>query len=155
MTSTTTAAKMENFHSKVMLGMAVVGGIFQGEWDNVTFVLAGHHDVAIKCFAYHHQFGQAPASEAELDVPSVLLVLERIKGECRAAVQHVLDQEAKDQRDELLAQLRNSNKPHAMGTVDQIAKRFGISKSEVRRRKTEGTLGELMLAPPSSAAPAA
>ena len=43
----------------------------------------------------------------------------------------------------LRKELRESNKPHEMGTVSEIAQKYGISKSEVRRRKADGTLNEL------------
>lgn len=35
------------------------------------------------------------------------------------------------------------HKPAPEGTVDEIAKRFNVSKSEVRRLKREGKLSEL------------
>lgn len=41
-------------------------------------------------------------------------------------------------------ELKDRNKPHELGTVDQIAKRYNISKSEVRRHKAAGTLPEYL-----------
>lgn len=43
-----------------------------------------------------------------------------------------------------LQHLQQQMAPHEMGTVAEIAERFGISKSEVRRRKAAGTLHELL-----------
>jgi DNA invertase Pin-like site-specific DNA recombinase len=44
-----------------------------------------------------------------------------------------------------LATLRKTNQPHEMGTVSEIAIKYGISKSEVRRMKANGTLESLAL----------
>ena len=38
------------------------------------------------------------------------------------------------------AKFRDMNKVHELGTITEIAQKLGISKSEVRRRKSEGTL---------------
>jgi DNA-binding IclR family transcriptional regulator len=39
-----------------------------------------------------------------------------------------------------MQQFRDMNKVHEMGTVAEIAQKLDISKSEVRRRKANGTL---------------
>jgi DNA invertase Pin-like site-specific DNA recombinase len=95
---------------------------------------------------------QSPATEADLETPEVLAGLERIKNHFRGVVQEIFrtadeaDRQADQARhQEMLNQMRKNQQPHEMGTVAEIAAKYGISKSEVRRRKADGTLEALKL----------
>lgn len=131
---------MENFITKAMLGLAIVG---ESSVQTATLVLTGHYDLELKCAFFFTFMKKSAQTEAELEIPEVLLPLERLKNLYRSDIQAIFDHAAKLDREALLKQLKDSNKPHEMGTVAEIAAKYGISKSEVRRRKTDGTLHEL------------
>lgn len=136
-----------------MVGMSVIGGALQTDPDAGTlmaFILLGKYDHELKCAHYFQHYGKEPANDAELEDPTVVVMLDRTKRFFRSIVQGIFDEAARqdqleqeEKRKALLQQLRESNKPHEMGTVAEIAAKYGISKSEVRRRKAEGTLHEL------------
>ena len=136
-----------------MIGLSILGIALEGTpsaASQIAFILMGRHDYELKCGFHFQHFREAPTSDADLEKPEVLLLLERTKNYFRDYVQNIFNEAARqdqleqaNKRKELLKQLRNSNKPHEMGTVAEIAAKYGISKSEVRRRKADGTLHEL------------
>lgn len=116
----------------------------------MAFILTGHYDYELKCALYFQHHRKAPSSDADLGDETVIVMLERLKNFIRSIVQGIFDaaarqdqMEQEENRKALLHRLRESNKPHEMGTVAEIAAKYGISKSEVRRRKADGTLHEL------------
>jgi Fic family protein len=149
---------LENYYSKALQGLAVIG---TSDFEIVPFILLGHYDHVLKCAAWSTKNTTPPATEADLDTPEIVELVERIKQSFRKVVEDLFrgaalddEQQARQERRERqnkarqeLVALQNSmkatNKPHEMGTVAEIAEKYGISKSEVRRRKAEGTLHEL------------
>lgn len=79
----------------------------------------------------------------DLETPEVLQMLNRLKSTCRSDINALFEAADKQDKADLIEKLKETNKPHEMGTVSEIAEKFGISKSEVRRRKADGTLHEL------------
>lgn len=142
-----------SYASKVMIGMAVIGSALEAKPEagsHMAFIVMGNHDHALKCAHFFQHFKRMPTNEEELEAPEVLVMLERTKNYFRSVIQQIFDEadrqdrlEQQAKQRELLEQLRDSNKPHEMGTVAEIAAKYGISKSEVRRRKADGTLHEL------------
>ena len=110
-------------------------------------LLTGEYDRYIKAVGLHQLTGNIFEKDEELEVPEVLNYVERIKQMVRNMIQNMFVQEAEDfkqqQKHELGAlkkKLSESNKPHSQGTVAELATKLGVSKSEVRRMKTDGTL---------------
>lgn len=149
-----------NFMSLAMTGMSLIGQALQfRNQDDVqvaTFIIMGHYDKYLKCASFFTSKlkidGQLPKTEEELEVPEVLVHVERIKNHIRGLIQQVFrEAERYDQaisqakKEELLAKLRESNKPHTLGTVAEIATKYGMSKSEVRRHKADGTLESVIM----------
>lgn len=144
-----------------MVGASLISKALEGHVETMSLVLTGHFDDTIKnTFAYMAML-KAPTEEKKasitLESEEVVAPLERMKDMIRNAFQMVFaqaDAAEKDQRkkkhEQLLAELKNSNKPHPMGTVSELAARFGVSKSEIRRRKTDNTLAELFLSNPQA-----
>lgn len=82
--------------------------------------------------------------------------LQRMKDYLRLLVQRAINDEIKAEKDverfrkgqrhkELIEQMKAATQPHPMGTVAELAQKLGVSKSEIRRRKTDNTLGELIM----------
>lgn len=118
----------------------------------IPFVLAGDFDnELLQTFYYTAHHKVAAGDEYKTDERS-LYALRNLKDIIRHQLDtffRQLEQEEKDARrmdvDRIRNELRNSSRQHEMGTVDEIAKKYGISKSEVRRRKAAGTLHELQI----------
>jgi hypothetical protein len=117
------------------------------EVQTMAMILAGNHDKEIKAAFAILETGSAHPTEEQMDLPIVLEKLHFLKARCRHWIQGVFDaaaqQEEKEKQQQhkaILADVQSHNKPHPLGTVDELAKKFGVSKSEIRRRKAEGTL---------------
>ncbi|BCG50190.1 hypothetical protein [Ralstonia phage RP13] len=145
---------IENVSSKVLTGMGIIGDVVAPKELNDTtiqkmsMVLVGTYDEYLKCAAYYVQNKKNPETQEDLNHGMVEFVVNRVKNQIRSFFQAIFDQGAKEdqkKRDEILAKMKESNKPHAMGTVAEIAEKYGISKSEVRRMKAAGTLESLQL----------
>jgi hypothetical protein len=136
--------KMENFFTEVLRGMSLIADT---NIDTVSLIVVGHYDLPLKCALYQvgMKTGKAPDTVADLETPQVLFGLERIKDHYRVLIRKIFEQAEQQDHEALLATLRKTNQPHEMGTVSEIAIKYGISKSEVRRMKANGTLESLAL----------
>lgn len=144
-----------SYASKVMTGLAAISST---DIETITFVTCGHFDEQIKFALVNTRRNNLNFNEPtaeELNDPMVLLGLERIKNHHRAVIQEIFrmaekhdQQVAESERQKLLDQMRANQKPHEMGTVAEIAAKYNISKSEVRRMKQAGTLETLKLLGP-------
>jgi len=126
--------------AKTMMGYSLMGG--QTIQDRLN-IISNQFDLELKCAIYHTVFRQVVDKIEDLENPEVLSGLNKLKDAVRAAINSVIDELETNSLEGLRAQLKESNKPHELGTVAEIAARYGISKSEVRRRKANGTLLEL------------
>ena len=144
-----------SYASKVLTGLAAISAT---EIETITLVTCGHFDEQIKFALVNARRGASSFDEPtaeELNDQMVLLGLERIKNHHRAVIQEIFrmaerhhEQVAEAERQKLLDQMRANQKPHEMGTVAEIATKYNISKSEVRRMKQAGTLETLKLLGP-------
>lgn len=137
--------------AKGMNGMALIGSLL-GETDKnisaIPFVLAGDLDEQLYMgFFLMHRGPRAPYVEKD---PEILVLVDGVKSMLRDFVRVFFECAAREEEMEqrvalerLREDLKQSNKPHAQGTVAEIATKLGISKSEVRRRKADCTLDEL------------
>jgi hypothetical protein len=133
---------MQDFNSKVLQGLMVISTT---DFEIIPFILTGRYDECLKCALFSVNYRRAPANVEELESAAVLMGLERIKDRFRKLVQEIFDLAAEQDRQELMASLRKTNQPHEMGTVAEIAAKYNISKSEVRRMKQAGTLESLQM----------
>jgi hypothetical protein len=136
-----------DYHLKVMTGLGIIGRLLPEAW---ALVLVGRFDDEILCAFHCVNDPSTPASMEDVRTPPNLLALERFKDELRANVQRLISEDEKRRRAELLQELQQHQQPHAFGPVAEIAQKLGISKSEVRRRKQDGTLDEMLLATTAS-----
>lgn len=130
--------------TKIIVGYDIVGKAFNGDADSIVIILLGTHDFEI-ALAFAQTYAKVTGQPADPLSHEVVTALANLKHTFRKMLFEELEQEKKKNHEELVRQLRNSNKPHPLGTVSQIAEKFNISKSEVRRRKADGTLGELFV----------
>jgi hypothetical protein len=104
--------------------------------------------------SYYQKFGHLPDTQAKMGIAweeyeGVLkprmqrLLSEAINSEIEAENREMQAKITKLQN-EMLAQMRKTHQPHQLGTVNEIAQKYGISKSEVRRLKSEGKLEEFV-----------
>lgn len=132
---------IENFVAKAMSGLLIIGTPNSPE--SLANILIGVHDFQLKCALYYTLLKKEAQDTIELENPIVLNALERFKEMNREVVRAIFAEAELQDHAALAQKLRDSNKPHELGTVAEIATKYGISKSEVRRRKAEGTLNQL------------
>jgi hypothetical protein len=116
-----------------------------------TQILLGNHDRDLKHFLYWRDSKKLPEKESDVETTEVLAKLANIKSYIRHQVQALFDEaeadlvrERKRNFDQLISDIKDSSKPHPLGTVAQLATRFNLSKSEVRRMRTAGTLDQFL-----------
>lgn len=137
--------------AKGMSGLHLIGRFMTEPEKNISaipFVLSGHMDNELYQGFYLSEYGTK--RDFEENDPKIKNAVEGLKNLLRQFVQEIFRRAAEEDRMEQIrqlervkAELAQSSKPSEYGTVAEIAQKFGISKSEVRRRKAEGTLGEL------------
>lgn len=137
---------------KILIGLSIIADCMDfRNMNRVVSVLGGSHD-AVLLHAFYHSAHRTVAQDNPQETdPAALNGLKNFKDFLRDAVQAVLrEAERQDQlerqatKKKVLQELAESNRPHVMGTVAEIATKYGVSKSEVRRRKADGTLDELL-----------
>lgn len=143
---------IDNAPAKVMLGMSLIGDSVGVSGDERMVqawvsIITGTKDTELRCaFSFNH-YKCMPDSDEALADATVTGQLNVLKARIRFSMGQIFEQVSaedrvakeiafRDVRNEVLSH----SKPHAMGTVAEIAIKLGISKSEVRRRKQEGTL---------------
>lgn len=114
-------------------------------------VLMGKYDKELKYFLYWRETKTCPQTEEQAGTPVILEMLERAKGYIRWRLQSLIDREQDQYHREreqnfknMVSEMRDSSKPHPFGTVAQLATRFNVSKSEVRRMRTAGILDKFI-----------
>jgi hypothetical protein len=149
----------ESLSIKTMTGISLMGKMYnvltgtavqKQDLQLIPMILTGHFDQELKCAAHMMEFGKIPDSKDRLESPQVTVLFDHLKWRVRSFTQGVIDLMAENDRLKkeqarlrLLVELRERDRPHELGTVDQMAERYGVSKSEIRRRKAAGTLYEL------------
>ncbi|MBI6725675.1 hypothetical protein YA0089_18890 [Pseudomonas viridiflava] len=150
------------------LAIAMQGAMIMGSYaDHLVMghVLMGHHDHALSVFIYHRHHQKLPKSAEDLKDEHVITVLDRFKTMYRTAVQEIFnmadrhdaldsyrrEQEADRQKKrekkatekKTADAFKSMSKPDPMGTVAELAERYNVSLSVVRKLKREGRLHEL------------
>jgi hypothetical protein len=132
---------IENFHTKVDIGSLLISTT---DPRDIGVILIGSRDLELKCALYYFSENKVASEESELDTPQVIKVFDRIKADLRSYLKDMFATVAKKETDLLLAKLKETNKPHEMGTIAEICLKYKISKSEARRMKAAGTLETLL-----------
>lgn len=137
----------------MMFGLSIVGKCTNLEDPGIAaLVMGGSYDEDLLCMFYGLQRNCVPGENSAeyTNDPDAKQGLQNLKDYILGLVQEVFRRaQLEDQEMQALKlqQVRHevlqSSKPHEMGTVNEIAQKYGISKSEVRRRKADGTLHEL------------
>lgn len=148
-------APVENSHISAMTGLTLLSSMARGNIDDITQALIGIRDYHLRCALHFVLKGEVLAeSVRDLMDAEVTVELDRLKEQYRAACRHAMNlvqhQEARQQQaadkqrfDQAAAKFRSMNAPAAEGTVDQLAQKYGVSKSHIRLLRRENRLHEL------------
>lgn len=144
-----------NFQS-LGLAAAVIGKAMEVSSDGFALqisIIDGSYDKELRCLCVYKRFGHV--NNEEMNHPSIDLDLRILKDFFRSRIQNLFNQAVMEERRELEQQqarlkielkaeidahFRANQAPHAQGTVAELAAKFGVSKSEIRRMKAAGTL---------------
>ena len=145
---------MIDISRKAFSGLAYLGQAIGPQWDPTirTWIIMGKYDLELSCALFYQKNGFNRSDATELEVMEESQeALKRMKNWLRDLLQNAINAEMRQMELEmkqnfanLVAQQKEAQKPHAAGTVSEIAAKFGISKSEVRRLKADGKLDEFI-----------
>ena len=135
---------------KGITGASLIGSLYSNPAENITIipsVLAGELDENLSHGFYCME---SQIRDCDVDPQVIKYAVEAVKSHLRQFIQNIFTNAAREDDEkrnahvqDIRVQLANSSKPHEMGTVAEIAAKYNISKSEVRRRKADGTLPTL------------
>jgi len=151
-----THATKTSFTEKIFIGLGVIGDMIGDNPTRVGNALVQittdrfKNEILAGCF--HRVHGRYPIGDEDYTQDANALVqYENIKQFAQNAIRGIFNaahrQDMLDRQKELTdlrARLKDTNKPHPAGTVAELATQLGVSKSEIRRRKADGTLQELI-----------
>jgi len=142
-------------HATAMFGLTIMG-----DYENHFYqIVTDEYEFQIKVALYKHNHSQLPESEEILmSDEATSRHYESLKDLLRSKIQKAFDALAdehskiKEREDRYNARqvshsFRSMNKPAPEGTVDELAKKFNVSKSQIRTLKREGRLHELVESP--------
>lgn len=135
----------------VMLGMSVLGHALDTKSPSfaktIGHILGGLYKQELLAVSFYKLKGELPSSDSDLESAEAVSGYERLIASLQSLIHGAIVSERlkRVEREALEFQalrhkLSNSNKPHAEGTVSELAAKLGIIKSEVRRQKQDGTL---------------
>jgi len=145
-------------HQNIMLGGEILGTALQGDRVDLADLLSPVRDVKqawVAGFVYYQAYGAIPSDINQADIAWRLFEVTQknlndffqaaVKDSFSSADPSRFDLETRMTIQRLNDAQRERAKPHELGTIKEIAAKFNVSLSEVRRRKAEGTLHELKL----------
>ena len=143
--------------SQVMTGLWYIGAMAGAEPDvqksahAMVQILTGVVDDLLRHVIVFQRTGNQNATAEDLAAETVTRDLEQLKANTRRIVERIFEGAAEEDRrdqernlEKVKAELRASNKPDPMGTVAELAAKFNVSKSEIRRLKAAGQLHTLV-----------
>lgn len=139
----------------VMLGLSVLQACLSGNVQEMANTLTGMNDdcllAAMLSTARSRASSPEEAAKLTLESYEVSYPLTRLKDMIRDAFRAAIakgsaaeEAHRKAAHEALLAELKMRNRPSAMGTVAELAAKYGVSKSEIRRHKAAGTLEQAL-----------
>lgn len=141
-----------------MQGFEQILKIELGSIDHITMLIVGNLDYDLRCALYHSMKKQHAVHVRDLMLPEVTAPLERMKTRYKSMLQLAMQDEARAEQaeqarlrteegrrqfDKVAGQFKSMNQPAPEGTIDELCKKYGVSKSHVRMLKREGRLHEL------------
>lgn len=145
-------------YQNAMIGLSIVGGYS----NHIVGILQDGFKFEICLGLFNTNNGRLPNSEEEMYADEKTAeAYERLKNFLKLSVQSAFNQlareDARNEKREKLQQAHNTrqnfnkmHKPAPEGTVDELAKKYGVSKSHVRNLKRENRLHELTETEPQS-----
>lgn len=134
-------AQKPNYVVSSMFGLSLIA---TKDFETAALIVSGNYDFELKCAIFSTLAGTSPTNPEQLEEPRILEGLDKIKNSFRLAISNAMNQVLKnDERKAKASRIERMAKQHsqsAVGTVAEIAKEFGISKSEARRMRADGTL---------------
>ncbi len=126
---------------QILEGMLLIS---TSDFNHLPFILDGTHEVPIKSAFYFIATGRMPMIKSDLEEEKVCQTYDAFLNTLRSVIERIFTAAAAEQRREILAELRTHNLPHPEGTVAELAVKYDVSKSEIRRQKAAGTLAEFL-----------
>lgn len=145
-------------YQNAMIGLSIVGGYS----NHIVGILQDGFKFEICLGLFNTNNGRLPNSEEEMYADEKTVeAYERLKSFLRLSAQHAFNQlahedarnEKREKHQQAYKTRQNFNsmhKPAPEGTVDELAKKYGVSKSHVRNLKRENRLHELTETEPQS-----
>jgi len=131
---------MGDKHDQVLVGMSVLGRLYSNDpdeqADTIALVLTGKYDEALEAVFVHTHGDNGKGMGAELK--------EQYRKHLQIAISNEADRLTEKQQQEACEQFMGNHEPHALGTVAELAEKYGVSKAAIRMHKREDTLEEFI-----------
>lgn len=148
-------APVEEITLRIFHGMSLLAKIESGNVECIVMLITGMIDYDMRCTIFHILHKKYPVQVRDLMQREITSTLERHKDNWRAALNHAISleeqqriqvKERERQKNFLKTtkQFKAMNAPAPEGTVDELSKRYGVSKGHIRMLKREGRLQELV-----------
>lgn len=148
-------APVEAITQRVLHGMYLLANIEGGDVEHIVMLITGMIDYDMRCTIFHILHKKYPTQVRDLMQREITSTLERHKDNWRAALNHAISLEEQQriqvkerERQERFSMATQKFKamsvPSPEGTVDELSKRYGVSKGHIRMLKREGRLQELV-----------
>lgn len=129
------------------IGLSVIGNAFGKDGPEVwPFILSGHYDKELK--AAFHIRTRGVDVELNLEDEGLNAHLNVFKRQIRNAVQGIIDAAVREEAAnavKLRQQIMNNlHSPSEFGTIAELVEKTGLSKSQIRKMKREGTLEQYL-----------
>lgn len=124
------------------------GFFLLGDQASFPLILSGEFDITIKASLYYKEFNKKPESLEELNSNTLISdYLEKLKNVIREKIklsvyQHT--QKEKNRKSGGAIKMQELNKTSEFGTIAEIAEKYNLTKSKVRRMKKDGTLADFI-----------
>jgi len=127
--------------AKVATGMVLLGKLYSNNSDEqattIAYLLMGTYDEELAA-AFSHVHG------AEAGIKMVAELKETYRQTLQIAINNEADKLTSRRQQEACEKFMGNHEPHQLGTVNELAKRYNVSKAEIRRLKQSGKLEEFV-----------
>ena len=147
-------SEVKDFMILATTGMGVIGNAMERDGDAVAVILTGAADLDIRCASLLQKKTDFPEQVMVKDLltEEVSSHIENIKNCFRRMIQNAINKVAKEDAHRQAAEAeairakwkKELHSPSEHGTVAEICAKYGVSKSEVRKHKSAGTLDEFL-----------
>lgn len=131
---------METKNDLVFTGMAVLGRLYskdpKEQADTIALMLMDKYDDALEAaFVYTHgEKGKSMGADLK----------EQYRLTLQAAINQEADKMTKESQEAACEKFMGNQEPHALGTVAELALKYGVSKTEIRKLKRDGKLEDFV-----------